>query len=55
MGVKMSNIARSSTFSHIKEALTKLLNDLPTTVNNVRREKEIMEIQFIEPVDMTPV
>jgi len=32
-----------------------MLKELPQTVNNIRKEREMMEINFAEPVELSPV
>ena len=52
---KKKPIDRTSTFEYVKSKLQAMLKDFPVTVNNVRREKDLMEINFVEPVELGPV
>jgi len=39
----------------VKKILDGMLKELPHVVNNIRKEREMMEINFSEPVDLSPV
>lgn len=43
---------RYPTYNYVKNVLEGLIKDFPTTVNNARREKDQIEIHFVEPVDV---
>jgi len=39
----------------VRNVLEGLIRDFPQTLNNARREKDLMEVNFAEPVELSPV